>query len=106
MNKSYAQKAIEAVRDIPHDAELACLWEFPEGDFAAHQTMPDTPRLKSYGDYLAVLAAIQADVERRGIRVVRVKIPVATMLAELEKHNWPNDLPHRARVTTQLGANL
>ena len=69
MNKSYAQKAIEAVRGIPHDAKQAakvCLWEFPESDLAAYQAMPDTPRLKSYGDYLAVLAAMQADLEGKG----------------------------------------
>ena len=109
MNKSYAQKVIEAVRGIPHDAEQAakvCLWEFPESDLAAYQAMPDTPRLKSYGDYLAVLAAMQADLEGKGARVVRVKIPVATMLVELEKHNWPNDTEHRAGVTGELGATL
>ena len=71
MNKSYAQKAIEAVRDIPCDAGQAakvCLWEYPPEDFEAHQAMPDTPRLKSYDDYLAVLAAMQADLEGRGAR--------------------------------------
>ena len=109
MNKSYAQKAIEAVRGIPHDAKQAakvCLWEFPPEDFEAHQAMPDTPRLKSYDDYLAVLAAMQADLEGRGARVVRVKMPVATMLAELEKHGWPNDTKHRSGVTGELGAKL
>ncbi len=109
MNKSYAQKVIEAVRGIPHDAKQAakaCLWEFPESDFAAYQAMPDVPRLKSYGDYLAVIAAMQADLERQGTCVVRVQIPVATMLAELEKHHWPNDTEHRAGVTGELGATL
>ena len=109
MNKSYAQKAIEAVRGIrpdPREAEKACLWEFPESDFAAYQAMPDVPRLKSHGDYLAVIAAMQADLEGKGVRVVRVKMPVATMLAELEKHNWPNDTAHRSGVTGELGATL
>lgn len=100
---------IEAVRGIPHDAKQAakaCLWEFPESDFAAYQAMPDVPRLESYGQYLAVIAAMQADLERQGAHVARVQIPVATMLAELEKHNWPNDTEHRAGVTGELGATL
>ena len=106
MNKTYAQKAVEAVRDIPHDGKTACLWEFPEEDFAAHQAMPDTPQLESYGDYLAVLAALQADMERRGVQVIRARFSVTTMLSELKRHNWPNDLPHRARVTTEQGVRL
>ena len=100
----YTQKAINAIRDIPPDARRVYLWEFPESDFAAYQAMPDTPQLKSYGDYLAVLAAMQADLERRDSRVIRVRFPVATMLAELERHGWPNDVPHRTRVTGEQGA--
>lgn len=103
-DKSYAQKAVEAVRDIPHDARRVYLWEVPEGDFAAYQAMPDTPRLESHGHYLAAIAAMQADLEGRGTRVIRVQFSVATMLAELEKHNWPNDIKHRAGVTGELGA--
>ena len=68
MDKSYAQKAVEAVRDIPHDARRVYLWEFPPEDFEAYQAMPDTPRLKSHGHYLAVIAAMQADLEGRGTR--------------------------------------
>ena len=105
-DKSYAQKAVEAVRGIPNNARRVYLWEFPEADLAAHQALPDTPRMKTYGDYLAVLAAMQADLEGRGARVVRVKMPVATMLAELEKHGWPNDTKHRSGVTGELGAKL
>lgn len=104
MTDNYAQKAIDAIRDVPHDARRVYLWEFPECDFEAYQAMPDTPQLKSCGDYLAVLAAMQSDLERRGTRVVRVHFPVTTMLAELEKHEWPNDVPHRTRVTGELGA--
>ena len=66
--KSYAQKAVEAVRGIPHDAGRVFLWEFPESDFAAYLAMPDTPRLESHGQYLAVIAAMQADLERRDSR--------------------------------------
>ena len=104
-DKSYAQKAVEAVRGIPHDAGRVFLWEFPESDFAAYLAMPDTPRLESHGQYLAVIAAMQADLERQGTRVVRVQMTVATMLAELEKHGWPNDTKHRTQVTGEQGAN-
>lgn len=103
-DKSYVQKAVEAVRGIPNNARRVYLWEFPEADLAAHQAMPDTPRMKTYGDYLAAIAAMQADLEGRGGVVVRVKFSVATMLAELKKHGWPNDVKHRAGVTNELGA--
>ena len=104
MNKSYTQKAIEAVREIPHDARRAYLWEFPPEDLEAYQAMPDVPKLKNHADYLARIAGIQADLEHRGIRVFRVRFSVATMLAELEKHGWPNDTKHRSGVTGELGA--
>ena len=101
--KSYVQKAIEAARGIPDNARRVWLWEFPEADLAAYLAMPDTPRIKTYGDYLAALAALQADLEGRGLIVVRVRFPVATVLAELERHGWPNNTQHRAKVTAELG---
>jgi len=103
-DKSYAQKAVEAVRGIPNNARRVYLWEFPEADLAAHQALPDTPRMKTYGDYLAAIAALQADLERRGSIVVRVKFSIATMLAELQERGWLNDVKHRAGVTGELGA--
>ena len=104
MDKSYVQKAIDAIGDISQDARRVYLWEFPPEDVEAYRAMPDTPRLESHGQYRTVLVAMQADLERRGTRVVRVHFPVATMLAELEKRNWPNDTKHRAEVTGELGA--
>ena len=53
---------------------------------------------------LAAIAAIQANVERTGRLVRRVRVPVATMIAELKRHNWPNDTQHRAMVIRELGA--
>jgi len=100
---SYAQKAINEIRSLPQDAMRVYLWEFPEEDFAAYLAMPDTPRLESHGDYLAVVAAIQADLEGRGTQVRRGRMPVATMIAELEKHNWPNGVQHRTKVIGLLG---
>jgi hypothetical protein len=102
---SYAKKAIDKIRELPQKADGVFLWEVPEGDFAAYLAMPDTPALESHGHYLALVAAIQADVERSGKRVMRVRIPVSAMIAELEKHNWPNDTKHRAKVIGLLAAD-
>lgn len=68
--------------------------------------MPDTPRLESHGHYLAVITALQAGVERKGTQIVRVRVPVATMIAELAQRDWPNDTKRRAKVMGELGANL
>lgn len=58
----------------------------------------------SYADYLALMAALQADMERRGTQVVRLRVPVSRVIEELERHNWPNDNKHRAKVIGELGA--
>jgi len=100
----YAQKAIGTRRELPQEANGIFLWEFPEEDFAAYLAMPDTPPLESYGHYLAVLATIQADVEKTGRLVRRVRVPVATVVAELARHGWPNDTQHRAMVIGELDA--
>jgi hypothetical protein len=99
---SYIQKSIGKIRELPQQS-CALLWMFPEEDFPAYKAMPDTPTMNTYNDYLALLAAIQADVERTGKVVRRMQIPVAMMLAELEKHGWPNDVKHRTKVIGLLG---
>jgi hypothetical protein len=99
----YAKKAINTIRELPQGADGVLLWEVPESDFAAYLAMPDTPQV-SYGRYLALVAAIQADVERSGKVVRRVRIPVATMVSELARHGWSNDTKHRAKVIGLLGA--
>lgn len=99
---SYAKRAIDKIREI--DARRVYLWEVAKSDYPAYLAMPDTPHLESHGRYLAVLAALQADVERKGTIVVRVKLPVAAMLGELARRGWPNDSKHRAKVIGELGA--
>jgi len=101
---NYAE-AIDTIRELPERADGILLWEFPEEDFAAYLAMPDTPPLESHGHYLAALAAIQADVERTGRLVRRVRVPVATMIAELKRRNWPNDTQYRARLLGELGGH-
>lgn len=97
----YIRNALDKTRAI--SADEITLWIFPRDDFAAWRAMPDTPPLKSYDEYLTVLAAIQADKEREGAVVRRVEFPVATMLAELTRHGWPNDCKHRAAVLGLVG---
>ena len=97
---NYAQKAVNAIRGLPDQADGVVLWEVPVADFTAWRAMPDTPTLQSHGDYLAALAAIQA----AGKNVRRVRLPVADVFAALEKNNWSNDTKHRAKVIGLLGA--
>jgi hypothetical protein len=99
---NYTQKSIEKLRDLPQQA-CALLWVFPEEDFLAYEAIPDTPAINFYGDYLALIAALQADVEQTGKVVRQVQIPVASMIAELKKYGWPNDPKHRTKVIGLLG---
>ncbi len=89
---------------MPQDASCAYLWQFPESGFDQWRAMPDTPALESYGDYLAVIAALQADIERKGTEVRRVRMSVIAMIAELENRGFPNDVQHRTRIIGLLGA--
>ena len=41
---NYAQKAVNAIRGLPDQADGVVLWEVPVADFAAWRAMPDTPR--------------------------------------------------------------
>jgi uncharacterized protein YlaN (UPF0358 family) len=102
--KSYAQKAVETIRELPQAGEGILLWEFPAVDFSAWRAMPDTPALKSYGEYLAVVAAVQADVEQKGKIVVRVKLPVADVIAELTRQGLENNNQNRAKVLGLLAS--
>ncbi len=104
MDKTYAQNAIQAIRALPRQADGVILWEYPEQDLAAYLTMPDTRAFKTYGDYLAVIAAIQADIERQGKIVVRVKATVADVVAELGKRGLPNNNQNRAAVLGLLAS--
>lgn len=81
------------------------LWLFPEIDFQAWRELVGSPQVNSYAEYLTLLAAIQADLERSGIKVVRVKLSVAQMRAEIETRNWPNTPDHRAAILALRGEN-
>ncbi len=98
----YIQKAINTIRELPSAADGILLWEFPEQDLDAYRTMPDTRAFKTYGEYLAAMAALQADIERRGKIVLRVKLPVADVVAELARLGLTNNNQNRAQVVTLL----
>ena len=85
----YTRKAIKTIRELPQGANGVLLWEFPAEDFDAWRAMPNTPAMNSYGDYLALVAAIQADVERSGRRVVRLRASVATIPLGA-RWRWPS----------------
>lgn len=70
------------------DKRLFGLWQFPEEDFDAWWALVlddggDAPECKTYVEYKTLMAAIQADIERRGDAVFRVKMTVREMQTEL-----------------------
>jgi hypothetical protein len=75
-----------------------CLWVFPESDFAAWCELVGTPQVDDYAGYLTMLAAVQADQERQGRKVVRVPMTVAEMTATLESRGWQNTPDQRAAI--------
>jgi len=56
--------------------DRVCLWEFPEHDFAEWSRLVVPPAVDTYLGYLALLTAVQADAERQGFQVVRVRLSV------------------------------
>lgn len=79
------------------------LWEFPATDFDAWCQLVGTPEVASHADYMALLAAVQADLERQGREVHRVQMTVAEMRAELAARGLPNTPDNRAAITALRG---
>lgn len=77
------------------------LWHFPEPDFPAWRELVATPEVDSYAAYTTMLAAVEADQERQGIAVVRVRRTVAEMRAALAAKNLPNTPDGRAAVVAK-----
>lgn len=75
------------------------LWEFPAADFDAWRALVCSPEVASYADYMSLLAAVQADLERSGKTVRRVKMTVAQMQAGLLERGLENTPDNRAAVT-------
>lgn len=70
------------------------LWAFPDCDFSAWCELCGSPQVGSFVEYMTLLAAVQADLERTGLEVFRVKMTVAEMRgasgAWLAKHSRPS----------------
>lgn len=79
------------------------LWEFPAADFDAWCELVGAPEVASHADYMALLAAVQADQERQGREVRRVRMTVAEMRAALAERGLPNTPDNRAAITALRG---
>lgn len=75
-----------------------CLWEFPVADFAAWCELTGETKLASHAEYMALLAAVQADQERQGREVRRVRMTVDEMRDKLADKKWDNTPDNRAAV--------
>jgi hypothetical protein len=83
---------------------MICRWIFPPADFPAWRELVSDTDLASHADYLALVAAVQADQERAGRTVQRIKMTVAEMAAALAESGWPNTPEYRAAVFALRGS--
>lgn len=80
-------------------------WEFPAEEYAAWAALVGTPSVKTHGEYLTLVAALQFDQERQGIAVRRVRLTVAEMIAALAERGLPNTPDARAEILARRGAH-
>lgn len=79
------------------------LWEFPAADFDAWCALVGSPQVASHAEYMTLLAAVQADLERMGQAVIRVKMTVAEMQSALSERGLENTPDNRAAITAIKG---
>lgn len=77
---------------------IVALWHFPPADFPAWRELVGTPQVATYAEYLTLLAALEADHERQGRTVRRVRMPVAEMRSRLNVAGIANTPENRARI--------
>lgn len=75
------------------------IWMFPAADFAAWRELVGSAEVTTHAEYVDLIAAVQADQERQGRRVVRKLFTVAEMKQELASRGWANTPDNRAAVT-------
>lgn len=80
------------------------LWDFPPEDFEAWRALVGDPEVDSHSAYLTLLAAIQADQERQGHPVRRVRFSVAEMRLWLVTEGLENTPDNRALVVAKAGS--
>jgi len=80
------------------ELDRTLLWDWPAADCADWLTLVGTAAaVQSHAEYQTLLAAVQADLEQQGLRVVvRVSMTVAEMRAALARHRQPNTPDGRA----------
>lgn len=76
------------------------LWLFPPNDFAPWCELVGEPEVNAYAEYLDLLAAVQADVERQGHDVRRVEMTVEEMIEELAAAGMANTPENRAAMVS------
>lgn len=74
------------------------LWQFPESDFPAWRELVGESECETFADYMSLLAAVQADQERQGRTVARVKMTVSEMRQRLNELILTNTPDNRALV--------
>lgn len=75
------------------------LWAVASDDFAEwRHFVAAGDDVATHAEYATLLAAVQADIERRGLTVRRVALPVAEMRRRLQAAGWPNTPDYRAAV--------
>lgn len=72
-------------------------WEWPTEDETAWRKL--TGETMNRREYLDLITAAQADQERQGRTVRRVRFAVAEMECRLVECGFPNDPAHRAVIT-------
>ena len=77
------------------------LWIFPESDFPDWCELVTSPQVSTYQEYLTLIAAVQADQERRGIEVRRVSLTVSEMRRRLTESGLPNTPDSRAKIIAE-----
>lgn len=81
------------------DTMRLALWQFPESDLESWCELVGTPEVNDFAEYITLLAAVQADQERQGREVVRVKFTVAEMRSSLAERGLENIAGNRATIT-------
>jgi hypothetical protein len=74
------------------------LWEFPPSDFAAWRALVGDLKVTSHDEYVTMLTAVQANLERMGTTVVRVRMSVAEMKSALVARGLENTPGNRTAV--------
>jgi hypothetical protein len=82
---------------------LMKLWEFPPEDFPAWCDLVGSPEVHTHADYLTLIAAVQADQERQGRTVLRVRLTVQEMLLRLAESGLTNTADNRALIVARTG---